>query len=101
MHLIEIFLPLSDEKRRPFPEDVFRKVQDRLVEQFGGVTAFTRSPAEGLWQAGDRKVSDDIVVIEVMADQLDRSWWGRFKGDMQRDFDQSEILILASQVEKL
>jgi hypothetical protein len=42
---------------------------------FGDLTAYNRAPAEGLWESGSGVEQDDIVVIEVMVDSLDRTWW--------------------------
>jgi hypothetical protein len=51
MYLIEILLPLQDESRKPFPAEPYERVAQRLTERFGGVTSFTRAPAEGRWKA--------------------------------------------------
>lgn len=47
MYLVEIFLPKRDNEGREFPSGQFSRVRQELVERFGGVTAFTREPAEG------------------------------------------------------
>jgi hypothetical protein len=48
MHLIEIFLSLTDNRGKPFDDSKFAEVRKTLAEQFGGVTAFTRAP--GGWR---------------------------------------------------
>jgi hypothetical protein len=55
MHLIEILLPLTRRDGSPQPAERFAQVRAELVERFGGVTAFTRAPAEGLWDDGGRE----------------------------------------------
>ena len=50
MHLIHILLPLTDNAGRPLGRKLFRAVADELTERFGGLTAHTRAPAEGLWK---------------------------------------------------
>ena len=102
MHLIEILLPLSDDDGKPFAAELHSAVRDELVEHFGGVTAFTRSPAEGLWmERGGEPASDDIVIFEVMADWLDRGWWRVYRSALERRFRQDEIVVRAREVELL
>src|SRR5919112_5665683 len=102
MHLIEILLPLSDNEGKPFAADLHGQVREELAEHFGGVTAFTRSPAEGLWKQGSGAPDrDDIIIFEVMADWLDRGWWSAYRTELERRFRQDEIVVRAREVELL
>ncbi|HEX8467540.1 MAG TPA: hypothetical protein VF620_07025 [Allosphingosinicella sp.] len=102
MHLIEILLPLTDNEGKPFPAELHEEVRDALVEHFGGVTAFTRSPAEGLWKEdGGEPDRDEIVILEVMADWLDRGWWRSYRTELERRFRQDVIVVRAREVELL
>lgn len=101
MHRVEIFLPLADNEGRRFPRDAYRGVREQLVARFGGVTAFTRAPAEGVVVDGDDAVRDDIVIYEVMTDALDRAWWRGFRAALERDFRQDEILVRATECVRL
>ena len=102
MHVIEILLPLADNGGRRFPAEVWSRLREALVKQFGGLTAFTRSPAEGLWEAEEgESVQDDIVIFEVMADALDRDWWRAFRRELEQSFQQDEIVVRAREVERL
>lgn len=102
MHLIEILLPLSDKEGKPFAADLYAQVRDALVGHFGGVTAFSRSPAEGLWQGGEGEPErDEIVIFEVMADWLDRRWWSAYRAELERSFRQDEIVVRAREIELL
>ena len=74
MHLIEILLPVSGPDGVEFPATKFERLARELTEKFGGVTSFTRSPAEGRWKTQGGTEHDDIVVMEVMAETLDRYW---------------------------
>jgi hypothetical protein len=72
---------------------------DRL---FGGVTAFVRSPALGLWKEDSDEVnSDEVVMFEVLAAQLDRQWWANYRKHLQNKFRQEELLVWASNITKL
>ncbi|WP_408598515.1 hypothetical protein [Pseudomonas sp. PLMAX] len=94
MHLIEIFLPLNKNDGIRQPMGHFRQVREQLIDQFGGVTTFTRSPAKGIVQQDESdRFEDDIVVYEVMVEALDRLWWQSYKRDLEARFEQEEILI--------
>jgi hypothetical protein len=101
MYLVEVFLPLADNRGKPFDDMKFREVRETLAKWFGGVTAFARAPAQGLFREGGKEVRDDIVVLEVMTDTLDRESWRRYRTHLEREFAQDEILIRATNVEQL
>ena len=104
IHLVQLLLPLTDNGGRPFPGAHYAAVRDELTERFGGLTAYSRSPAEGLWDGDDgagRPARDDIVVYEVMVDALDRAWWAGFRADLERRFAQDEIVVRAQPAERL
>jgi hypothetical protein len=98
VELIQILLPLTDDEGRPFPAASFDRLAQRLTEKFGGVTSFTRSPAEGRWKQDGGTTHDEIVVIEVMTDRADREWWGDLRERLKREFDQDDVLIRSQSV---
>jgi hypothetical protein len=100
-NLVQILLPVFDSAGSPFPADVYHKVRAKLTEKFGGLTAYSRAPAEGLWSDGSEVKRDDIIVFEVMAESLDRAWWAQFKGELERVFCQDEIVVRAQSYEAL
>lgn len=96
MQLIEIFLPLNRNDGTPQPATLLHTVREEMIERFGGVTAFTRSPAKGITaEEGDDRAEDDIVVYEVMVQSLDATWWSSYKRQLEQRFQQREILIRA------
>ena len=102
MHLVQILLPLFDNAGTAFPTDKYREVTRVLTDVFGGVTAYTRAPAEGRWRDdGDRERRDEIVVLETMVDTLDRAWWSGYRRQLETAFGQDEIVIRAMPTEKL
>lgn len=102
MHLIEIFLPLADNQGQRQPSALFEQVRHELTERYGGLTAFTRSPAKGVWQDdGDNRQQDDIVIYEVMHETLDREWWRHYKTELEARFKQEEIVIRVHQVDMI
>jgi hypothetical protein len=77
-------------------------VRHTLTERFGGVTAHLRAPAAGAWKDDDGSVArDDVAIVEVMADALDRGWWADYRRELERRFCQEEIVIRATELERL
>jgi hypothetical protein len=102
MYLIQLLLPLHDNQKQPFPRTYFELVREDLTNRFGGVTAFLRSPAVGLWKENSSDINrDEIVMFEVLTDQLDRDWWASYRKELQDKFRQEQLLIWASSVTKL
>ena len=102
MYLIQLLLPLYDNDQRPFSFQHFDQVRHSLTEHFGGVTAYLRAPAIGLWKEDDQDVSrDDVVMFEVMSEKLDESWWSHYREGLEKKFRQDEILVRAIAVRKL
>lgn len=94
MHLIQLFLPVYDNNGKSFPNDFYIRIRKELVQKFGGLTAFTRSPADGLWKDEDDKITKDkIVIFEVMLKSFDESWWINYKASLEKMFIQEEIII--------
>ncbi|QJW85907.1 hypothetical protein HK414_23275 [Ramlibacter terrae] len=99
--MVQILLPLRDNDGRPLPRALFAQVREELVERFGGLTAYTRAPANGVWEEGGEKQRDDIVVYEVMDDALDREWWSTYRERPEQRFAQEEIVVRAQAMERL
>ena len=102
MYLVQLLLPLYDNDGRPFSRQQFDEVRHKLTEHFGGVTAYLRSPAVGVWKESDHDVSqDDVVMFEVMSEDLDESWWAQYREELEKTFRQDEVLVRAITVRKL
>ena len=98
MHLIQILLPLYDNNGNHFSEELFGKVRRELTERFGGLTAFTRAPAQGLWQDEGKTKRDDIVVFEVMTQEVDAAWWRAYRRALEQEFRQDNIVLSAQEI---
>jgi hypothetical protein len=83
-----------------FTPDVYAQVRSDLTRRFGGLTAYSRAPAEGVWESGGIK-RDDIVVLEVMVEELERSWWSEYRKHLQELFGQDHIVVRAQTYEAL
>ena len=102
MHLVQILLPLYDNGGEAQPRELFGAVTSELTERFGGLTAFTRAPAEGLWKEGDGAPQrDDVVVVEVMSEALDRAWWRDYRRSLEGRFRQEVVVVRAHPIETL
>lgn len=98
-HQIQIYLPLYDPAGKALPESLYSKIKETLTEKFGGLTMYTRSPAEGLWKEGqENTVKDDILIYEVLAPELDKTFWLPFKEELKKQFKQQEVLISCAAV---
>jgi hypothetical protein len=101
MYLVELLLPLYDNEGRAFGAEALDRVRDELAEKFGGVTAFRRAPAEGVWKEGGEESRDRVVIFEVMSDALEREWWRKHRAELERRFRQEKIIVRAMRFEQL
>lgn len=101
MHLIQILLPVRDNDGRPFGPHPFEELSWTLSKKFGGITSFSRAPAEGRWESSGKTQHDDVVVIEVMDANLDRDWWAAFREELEATFRQTEVIVRAQPIELL
>ncbi len=102
MYLIQLLLPQYDNDKQPFSRQHFDEVRHKLTDRFGGVTAYLRSPAVGLWKENDQDISrDDVVMFEVMSEQLDEAWWLQYRQALEKTFRQDEVVVRAITVRKL
>ena len=98
--LFQIYLPRNQKNGKPFSGSLFQKVKSQLTEKFGGLTMYTRAPAKGLWKdEGEKTVSDDILIYEVMATEYDTEFWKSYKAKLEKKFKQDEVLIRCSTIQ--
>jgi hypothetical protein len=100
-HLVQILLPLFDNDGNPQSPDHFARVRSELTERYGGLTAFTRAPAEGLWKDAGETRRDDIVVVEVMVPRLLAGWWRSYRLELEERFAQDRIVIRAFDIAEI
>lgn len=95
MHLVQILVPVYDNAGQPFERALFDAVRSRLIERFGGMTAFVQSPALGLWkdQSTGATTRDDMILIEVMVQRFEPEWWASYRRELERTFRQDEIVV--------
>ena len=95
-YLVQILLPLWDNRGEPLESHLYAVVRRVLVERFGGLTAYARSPAEGIWRRpDDQPVRDQIVVFEVMVAEFDLPWWQQYRARLEQAFRQDTVVVRA------
>jgi len=102
MYLVQLLLPLLDGEGRPFARALFDELAEELTQRFGGLTAYTRAPATGIWEEQPgHTVRDQVVVYEVMTDQLETAWWAAFRRQLEVRFAQEELVVRAQEIRRL
>ena len=102
MFLVEFLLPMIDNHGARIPKEEFSRVRREITERFGGVTAFMRSPAVGLWEDEAGVVrQDELIAFEVMTEDLERGWWHDYREQLGRRFRQQEIMMRAIAIERM
>ena len=96
MYLVQILLPVYDNEGHAFDAREYVELRSELADRFGGVTAYTRAPARGVWRDyGGGTTRDDIVIFEVMTEDLDRVWWTDFRKQLEQRFRQENVVVRA------
>jgi len=101
MVLIQLLLPTTSathaDRLAPLAE-----TRRELAERFTGLTAYIRSPAKGSWTSPDGHLEqDDVVMVEVVTETFDRTWWRQYAAMLAARFDQESIHLRAVPVEML
>jgi len=99
MVLVQLLLPVTSESEQSHRSHV-AKTRAELTAKFGGVTAYQRAPALGVWIDDDGGVErDDVIMVEVVADSFERDWWRAYRAELEARFAQTEIHIRAVSIE--
>lgn len=101
-YLVQLLLPLRMRDGGEVPADWFARVRAELTERFGGVTAYTRSPATGLWKRTEADIErDQVMMVEVVVEHFDREWWAGYREQLEQRFHQREIHARAIAMESI
>lgn len=101
MYLVQILLPLTNNRHKGLPHQLYADVQKELTERFHGLTAYSRAPAEGMWKPNRGTKRDDIVVYEVITEAIDEEWWNDYRKRLESLFQQESIVIRAHEIRLL
>ena len=101
-HLVQVLLPTHRRNGTCVASEEFARVRMELTERFGGVTAYSRSPATGLWKRDDEETErDQVIMIEVVVEVFDREWWRHYREQLETRFGQEEVLARALAMERI
>ena len=104
MVLIQLLLPtsVSDAAGTRDAMAALGDTRRELADAFDGLTAYLRSPATGLWTAPDgREEQDDVVMVEVVTETFDRTWWRSYAKLLAKRFGQDQIHLRALDIQTL
>lgn len=102
MHLVQLLLPAYDNDGVAFERTRFDAVRAELAGAFGGVTAYVRAPAVGLWEDADGACErDEVMLFEVLVPELDRAWWAQYRRTLEARFAQDSVMLRALPAERL
>jgi hypothetical protein len=101
-YLVQLLLPVRMRDGSEAPAELLAEVRDELTSRFGGVTAYSRSPATGMWKRTDAEVErDQVIMVEVVVDAFDRDWWRQYREQLERRFGQDEVHARAVAIERV
>ena len=98
----EIFLPLYYNDGQPIEPVKFRRVQQKLLDEFGAFTLFPQ-PNKGVWRMGSVVYRDEIAIYRVVAESTPaaRRFIRMLKQWLLKAFRQEEIFIIERDVNLL
>lgn len=100
--LIQLLVPVYDSEGKRFPARYYSQLQRKLTDKFGGLTIYSRNPAEGFWKEGkSQTVKEEMLVCEVMAVEADPDFWQKLKLTLVEQFDQEEIVITSCKISRI
>jgi hypothetical protein len=99
MVLIQLLLPNKQADGTAL-DRAFAATRVELMDRFGGLTAYQRSPALGAWTNPQGAVErDDVVMVEVVTEVFDHDWWRAYRERLEARFSQKEIHVRAVAIE--
>jgi hypothetical protein len=102
MVLIQLLLPTPGPAAAGGAETPLAQTGRELAARFGGLTAYMRAPAQGVWTAPDgHREHDDVVMVEVVTAVFDRPWWRQYMTLLAERFAQDAIHIRALPMQML
>ena len=95
----ELYVPLCRNDGQPTDPAKLANLKRQLVNEFGGLTHFPQEN-EGLWKVGHHTFRDRVVILRVLANDVDRAEqvFFRLKDELKRQWEQKDVLIVARDV---
>lgn len=99
MNEFDLYVPMVI-KGRKLSARALSGLKKRLLKKFGGLTYFPQK-LDGFWKIGGATFQDDIVILRVISEKPQTAFWNKLKYDLQRQWHQKEILIVARAIKVL
>jgi hypothetical protein len=98
----DLFVPLYFNDGTPIESRKLRDLQDRLLDEFGGLTFFPQ-PNQGFWKMGNVTYRDEIIIFRVIVSHVRsaRRFLAKLKKELKHELQQEEILIVERDVRTL
>jgi hypothetical protein len=95
----DFYIPLFDNNGRRMDGSRLQRLKRELTDVFGGLTYFPQRN-EGRWKVGKATFRDKIVILRVLSDNSRRTKriLKRLKTAIKRDWNQTDVLIIARAV---
>ena len=58
----KIFIPMQDNRQKPFPEEIINSIKSKIITEFGGLTSIN---IVGYWDSGEQIYVDRGITIIV------------------------------------
>lgn len=102
MREFEIYVPLQYNDGHPIEVEKLERLRQQLFDYFGGLTD-TRQCNSGSWKVGNVVFQDEIVIYRVLAVKQHpaRRFLMDLKEELEKEFQQEEILIVERKIEVL
>jgi hypothetical protein len=90
----KIIVPLHDNEKKEFPEEIITSIKTRIVNEFGGLTAIN---VIGQWQSGEELFTDRniqmIVDVPVKDHERTTAFFLNFKDKLREELKQHKIYV--------
>jgi hypothetical protein len=98
----ELYVPLVSQNGKRLSEEKFKDLKKRLVARFGGITHFPQR-SKGVWKVGQATFFDEIIILRVLANdtQATKSFWKDLKSELQIEWKEKHVLIIARDVSSI
>jgi hypothetical protein len=93
----DLYVPVGLSPRKRLPLSQFNALKQQLTQQFGGLTYFPQK-SKGVWRIGSATFYDEIVILRVLSNRPSTKFWSKLKNDLERAWNQKEILIVVRAV---
>jgi len=91
----KIIVPLHDNQKDPFPEEIIDSIKHRIVSEFGGLTSYN---VLGYWDSGEQTYIDEeiTIIVDVPAKNHDKSssFFIDLKNELMKELKQEKIYVV-------